>query len=72
MAKSDLDGLEQTLKSLFASSRLYNFTNNYIETMRDFTLQFSMPIFAGAGFDKIIAEDATNSGRSELVCSIDY
>ncbi len=31
----------------------------------------SMPTFAGAGFDEIIAEDVTNSGRVDLSVFID-
>jgi len=71
MAKSDLDGLEQTLKSLFASIAYNNFTNNYIENYEGFYASVFYAYFAGAGFDKIIAEDATNSGRVDLSVFID-
>ncbi len=71
IAKSDLDGLEQTLKSLFASIAYNNFTNNYIENYEGFYASVFYAYFAGAGFDKIIAEDATNSGRVDLSVFID-
>ncbi|NOZ89809.1 MAG: AAA family ATPase, partial [Epsilonproteobacteria bacterium] len=71
MAKSDLDGLEQTLKSLFASIAYNNFTNNYIENYEGFYASVFYAYFAGAGFDKIVAKDATNSGRVDLSVFID-
>ena len=71
IAKSDLDGLEQTLKSLFASIAYNNFTNNYIENYEGFYASVFYAYFAGAGFDKIIAEDTTNSGRVDLSVFID-
>jgi len=69
--KNDLDGLEQTLKSLFASIAYNNFTNNYIENYEGFYASVVYAYFAGAGFDKIIAEDVTNDGRIDLSVFID-
>lgn len=71
IAKSDLDGLEQTLKSLFASIAYNNFTNNYIENYEGFYASVIYAYFAGAGFDKIVAEDATNAGQIDLSVFID-
>jgi len=71
MAKADLDGLKQTVKSLFASIAYNNFTNNYIENYEGFYASVFYAYFAGAGFDKIIAEDATSEGRIDLSVFID-
>ncbi len=68
---ADLNNLEQVLKSLFASIAYNNFTNNYIENYEGFYASVFYAYFAGAGFDKIIAEDATNSGRVDLSVFID-
>jgi hypothetical protein len=68
---ADLNQLEITLKSLFASIAYNNFTNNYIENYEGFYASVIYAYFAGAGFDKIIAEDATNSGRIDLSVFID-
>ena len=64
---ADLNNLEQVLKSLFASIAYNNFTNNYIENYEGFYASVFYAYFAGAGFDKIIAEDATNSGSRNLI-----
>ena len=71
LAKSDLDGLEQVLKSLFASIAYHNFTNNYIENYEGFYASVIYAYFAGAGFDDIKAEDVTNGGRIDLSVFID-
>ena len=71
MEKNDLDGLEQTLKSLFASIAYNNFTKNEIENYEGFYASVVYAYFAGAGFDKIIAEDVTNDGRIDLSLFID-
>ena len=71
LAKSDLDGLKQVLKSLFASIAYNNFTNNYIENYEGFYASVIYAYFAGAGFDDIKAEDVTNGGRIDLSVFID-
>jgi hypothetical protein len=71
LAKSDLDGLKQVLKSLFASIAYHNFTNNYIENYEGFYASVIYAYFAGAGFDDIKAEDVTNGGRIDLSVFID-
>jgi len=71
IASSDLQRLETVLKSLFASIAYNNFTNNYIENYEGFYASVFYAYFAGAGFDKIIAEDATSIGRIDLSVFID-
>ena len=71
MAKSDLEGLKQTLKSLFSSIAYNNFTNNYIQNYEGFYASVIYAYFVGAGFDEVIAEDVTNSGRIDLSVFID-
>ena len=68
---TNLDGLEQVLKSLFASIAYNNFSKNDIENYEGFYASVVYAYFAGAGFDKIIAEDATNYGRVDLSVFID-
>ncbi len=68
---SDLEKLKTTLKSLFASIAYNNFTNNYIENYEGFYASVIYAYFVGAGFDKIVAEDATNAGRIDLSVFID-
>ena len=68
---ADLKKLKTTLKSLFASIAYNNFTNNYIENYEGFYASVIYAYFAGAGFDKIVAEDVTNSGRIDLSVFID-
>jgi hypothetical protein len=68
---ANLEGLEQVLKSLFASIAYNNFTKNDIENYEGFYASVIYAYFAGAGFDKIIAEDATNHGRIDLSVFID-
>jgi len=68
---ANLDGLEIALKSLFASIAYNNFTNNYIENYEGFYASVFYAYFAGAGFDRVIAEDTTNDGRIDLSVFID-
>ena len=68
---ANLDDLEQTLKSLFASIAYNNFTNNEIEAYEGFYASVLYAYFAGAGFEKIVAEDVTNDGRIDLSVFID-
>ncbi len=68
---TDLDKLKNTLKSLFSSIAYNNFTNNYIENYEGFYASVIYAYFASAGFDKIVAEDATNAGRIDLSVFID-
>jgi len=68
---SDLENLEQVFKSLFASIAYNNFTKNEIENYEGFYASVLYAYFAGAGFDKIVAEDATNHGRVDLSVFID-
>ena len=68
---ADLEKLKSTLKSLFASIAYNNFTNNYIENYEGFYASVIYAYFAGAGFDKIVAEDVTNAGRIDLSVFID-
>ncbi len=71
LEESNLNQLEITIKSLFASIAYNNFTNNYIENYEGFYASVIYAYFAGAGFDKVIAEDVTNSGRIDLSVFID-
>ncbi|NOZ91542.1 MAG: hypothetical protein GXO60_09690, partial [Epsilonproteobacteria bacterium] len=48
-----------------------NFTKNDIENYEGFYASVVYAYFAGAGFDKIVAEDVTNSGRIDLSVFID-
>jgi len=66
MAKSDLNGLKDTLTSLFASIAYNNFTKNDIEDYEGFYASVIYAYFIGAGFEKVIAEDITNHGRIDL------
>ena len=68
---ADLDSLEQVIKSLFASIAYNNFTKNDIENYEGFYASVFYSYFAGAGFDRIIAEDATNHGRIDLSVFVD-
>jgi hypothetical protein len=68
---ANLNNLEQVLKSLFASIAYHNFTNNYIQNYEGFYVSVIYAYFAGAGFDKIKAEDVTNGGRIDLSVFID-
>jgi len=67
----NLNGLEQVIKSLFASIAYNNFTNNSIQNYEGFYASVIYAYFAGTGFDQIKAEDATNSGRIDLSVFID-
>ena len=67
----NLEALEQTLKSLFASIAYNNFTKNEIANYEGFYASVIYAYFAAAGFDKIIAEDATATGRIDLSVFID-
>jgi len=71
LEEADLNQLETTLKSLFASIAYNNFSKNRIENYEGFYASVIYAYFAGAGFDKIIAEDATNTGRIDLSVFID-
>ncbi|SFV50780.1 FIG00914433: hypothetical protein [hydrothermal vent metagenome] len=68
---ANLDGLEQVIKSLFASIAYNNFVNNNIQDYEGFYASVIYAYFAGTGFDKIVAEDATNVGRIDLSVFID-
>ncbi len=68
---ADLDSLEKVIRSLFASIAYNNFTNNYIENYEGFYASVIYAYFAGSGFDRVIAEDATSEGRIDLSVFID-
>ena len=68
---ANLDGLKQTIKSLFASIAYNNFTKNDIEEYEGFYASVIYAYFVGAGFDKVLAEDVTNDGRIDLSVFID-
>ena len=68
---ANLDALEQTLKSLFASIAYNNFTKNDIDEYEGFYASVIYAYFVGAGFDKVLAEDVTNDGRIDLSVFID-
>ncbi len=68
---ANLNDLEQTIKSLFASIAYNNFTKNDIEEYEGFYASVIYAYFVGAGFDKVIAEDVTNDGRIDLSIFID-
>ena len=71
LVKSDLRGLETTIKSLFASIAYNNFTGNSIENYEGFYASVIYAYFAGAGFERIIAEDVTNDGRIDLTVIVE-
>ena len=71
LSSANLDDLEQTLKSLFASIAYNNFTNNERERYEGFYASVLYAYFAGAGFEKIVAEDVTNDGRIDLTVFIE-
>jgi len=71
MAKSDLEGLKDTLTSLFSSIAYNNFSRNYIENYEGFYASVIYAYFVGAGFEKVIAEDITNQGRIDLTVCIE-
>ena len=68
---ANLNDLEQTIKSLFASIAYNNFTKNDIEEHEGFYASVIYAYFVGAGFDKVLAEDVTNDGRIDLSVFID-
>ena len=68
---ANLDDVEQTIKSLFASIAYNNFTKNNIEEYEGFYASVIYAYFVGAGFDKVLAEDVTNDGRIDLSVFID-
>ncbi len=68
---ANLDDVEQTLKSLFASIAYNNFTKNDIDEYEGFYASVVYAYFVGAGFDKVLAEDVTNDGRIDLSVFID-
>ncbi len=71
MELGEVEKLESTLKALFASIAYNNFTSNDIQNYEGFYASVLYAYFAGAGFDKIIAEDVTNDGRMDLSVFID-
>ncbi|NEW60125.1 AAA family ATPase [Sulfurovum sp. bin170] len=71
LSRAKLDELETTFKSLFASIAYNNFTKNDIQNYEGFYASVVYAYFAGAGFDRIVAEDATSDGRIDLSVFID-
>ena len=71
MELSKLSELKSIFKSLFASIAYNNFTTNTIQNYEGFYASVVYAYFAGAGFDRIIAEDVTNDGRIDLTVFID-
>ena len=71
LEEANLDELEAILKALFASIAYNNFTSNDIQNYEGFYASVVYAYFAGAGFDKIIAEDVSNDGRMDLSVFID-
>ena len=71
LEEANLDGLEEVLKSLFASLAYNNFSKNNIQNYEGFYASVIYAYFAGVGFDDIKAEDATNRGRIDLSVFID-
>jgi len=68
---ANLNDLEQTIKSLFASIAYNNFTKNDIEEYEGFYASVIYAYFVGSGFDKVLAEDVTNDRRIDLSVFID-
>jgi len=68
---ANLNDLEQTIKSLFASIAYNNFTKNDIDEYEGFYASVIYAYFVGSGFDKVLAEDVTNDGRIDLSVFID-
>jgi hypothetical protein len=71
MEENDFEKLRQSIESLFASIAYNNFTKNDIQNYEGFYASVIYAYFAGAGFDKMVAEDATNKGRIDLSVFID-
>jgi len=71
LEEANVDELEASLQSLFASIAYNNFTNNYIENYEGFYASVIYAYFVGSGFDRVIAEDATSIGRIDLSVFID-
>jgi len=71
MEEKNLEGIEQVFKSLFASIAYNNYTKNDIEDYEGFYASVIYAYFAGAGFDRIVAEDATSDGRIDLSVFLD-
>ena len=71
LSTANLDDVEKTLKSLFASIAYNNFSKNDIEKYEGFYASVIYAYFVGAGFDKVLAEDVTNNGRIDLSVFID-
>ena len=71
LSSAKLDELETTFKALFASIAYNNFTNNDIQNYEGFYASVLYAYFAGAGFERIKAEDATSTGRIDLSVLID-
>ena len=71
LEEANMDELEASLQSLFASIAYHNFTNNYIENYEGFYASVIYAYFVGSGFDRVIAEDATSIGRIDLSVFID-
>ena len=70
LEKADLDTLEGTLKSLFASIPYHNFTNNKIADYEGYYASVIYAYFASLGFD-IIAEDTSNKSRVDLTLKLE-
>ena len=71
MQRRDVEVIETIFKSLLASIAYNNFTNNKIENYEGFYASVIYAYFAGAGFERVVAEDVTNDGRIDLSVFID-
>lgn len=66
---TDLDGFEQTLKSLFAAIPYNNYVNNTISNFEGYYASVIYAYLASLGLD-ITAEDTTSLGRIDLTIRI--
>ncbi|MBD1401657.1 ATP-binding protein [Pelovirga terrestris] len=67
---ADLDGFEQTLKSLFAAIPYNNYVNNTISNFEGYYASVIYAYLASLGLD-ITAEDVTSLGRIDLTIRLD-
>ena len=65
LERADLDGFEQTIKSLFAAIPYNNYVNNTISNFEGYYASVIYAYLASLGLD-ITAEDVTSMGRIDL------
>ena len=66
---AELEKLEDTLKSLYASIPYNSYVNNNISSYEGYFVNVLYAYFSGIGLD-IVAEDVTNKGRIDLTIKL--